>query len=143
MKATQFRIGNILADKNGNPIIMEELLQNYYNSKGDFSTLYRDAKPIPITEEWLLKFGFDRKKFTDGSEYLEIDKTVYNKIRNPIHSNNEFWKCYRFQFFKNEWYFGIYKDPNSNQFFVQKKIRYIHQLQNLYFALTDEELEIK
>jgi hypothetical protein len=73
---------------------------------------------IPLTEDWLLKLGF------------ELD--TYNN------------------FFKNEIYFNII-DCNTIQlsscgFGVNgfgQEIKYVHQLQNLYFALTGSELTIK
>jgi hypothetical protein len=32
---------------------------------------------------------------------------------------------------------------NNNSHWLDIEIKYVHQLQNLYFALTGEELEIK
>ena len=71
----------------------------------------KELKPIPLTEEWLLKFGFDK-----------ID----------------------FQFIKN----GIKLFPIRDLYYrgnfpIKSDIKYVHQLQNLYFALTGEELIIK
>ena len=77
-----------------------------------------DFRAIPITEEWLLKFGFseiggcNEKDFTNGD---------YNIFINSIGEVN-------FLFFREgDWY---------------QKISYVHQLQNLYFALTGSELTV-
>ena len=72
-----------------------------------------DVKPIPLTEEWLLKFGF---------EYSDLN------------GDSGLWKIPPFQIY------GKY-----NQFIYDYKldVNYVHQLQNLYFALTGEELTIK
>lgn len=69
-------------------------------------------KPIPLTEEWLLKFGFEYKSYGYGEK---------------------------------EWKQWNYKGFNLNGFEYSSylKIDYLHQLQNLYFALTNEELTIK
>jgi len=71
-------------------------------------------KPIPLTEEWLLKFGFDSNgwkgefiKYAEGYIYLFGEES-----------------CIFAQAYKIE-------------------IKHVHQLQNLYFALTGEELTIK
>lgn len=79
-------------------------------------------KPIPLTEEWLLNFGFVKeiigvKKFV----YLNHDKLrilfVDGKIETGI--------------------LGV-----SQYHFIRHKLEFVHQLQNLYFALTGEELTI-
>jgi len=66
MKSTELRIGNLLNPKVNGVIIYEEIhivepttlmiLQGDVNGKGI------GFEPIPLTEEWLLKFGFDRRK---------------------------------------------------------------------------------
>ena len=69
------------------------------------------CKPIPLTEEWLLKFWFISNPYEDryekGSIHIECIKT------------------------KGETYLWIENMPH---------IKYVHQLQNLYFVLTGEEL---
>lgn len=68
-------------------------------------------RPIPLTEEWLKKFGF--KKF----------------------------KNY------NDWSKGGFILHGRKRGFVLRKsapdVKSVHQLQNLYFALTGEELKTK
>jgi hypothetical protein len=81
------------------------------NSDGNYAIPSDKLKPIPLTEEWLLKFGFDK-----------ID----------------------FQFIKN----GIKLFPIRDLYYrgnfpIKSDIKYVHQLQNLFFALTGEELTIK
>jgi hypothetical protein len=83
-------------------------------------------EPIPLTEEHLFKFGFDK---------LANDiPTYYKCFGNLIEDDYEFS-------------FNIYVDSEQNYFitvFGRKIIiKYIHQLQNLYFFISDEELTIK
>jgi hypothetical protein len=73
-----------------------------------------ELKPIPLTEEWLLKFGFEKNITTD----------LYPTFSYDILNVND----------------GIVYVLNYG--FVNH-IKYIHQLQNLYFALTGEELQSK
>ena len=70
--------------------------------------------PIPLTEEWLLKFGF----FEDNT-YLNIGEVRY---------------------YIGE--FGTYLDEQVwwNEEIISDHIKHVHQLQNLYHALTNEEL---
>lgn len=89
---------------------------NLYNFKDlEFTDSYIEAEPIPITEEWLFKFGFEK------SEYLE---NIYKyKIYNV--SLDKFGDLHFY-------FFGIHD--------CSRKIKYVHELQNLYFSLTGQEL---
>lgn len=70
--------------------------------------------PIPLTEEWVLKLGFK-------------NKTIYIK-----------GICL---YLVNEGMSGGFQD---NEYGINEyvDIKYVHQLQNLYFALTGEELTV-
>ena len=75
-----------------------------------------DYNPIPITEEWLLKFGFN---YTND-EWIVL-----------------FWVNRRV----------VFTIEYIGKIFIEAKtrvhIKYVHQLQNLYFALAGEELSNK
>ena len=82
------------------------------------SFTYWNYEPVILTEEWLLKFGFEK---TIGSNESNFTNGVYNLFANSLGEVN-------FYFFKEgDWY---------------QKIDYVHQLQNLYFALTGSELTV-
>jgi hypothetical protein len=70
-------------------------------------------KPIPLTEEWLLKIGFENN---------EAEKKYCKKCITLYMEDNLFW---------------------CDIFWDSLEIKSVHQLQNLYFALTNEELTIK
>lgn len=73
-------------------------------------------KPIPLTEEWLLKFGF-----------VNNGQNIYDK---------EGWLPYlRERKFSDITYYQVFNVADC-------AVVYVHQLQNLYFALTGEELTI-
>ena len=74
-------------------------------------------KPIPITEEWLLKFGF----FKHNNAYV-------------LEKPNENIMNFKFSVWSDFTY-------NSSEFPVE--LKYVHQLQNLYFALTGTHLKLK
>jgi hypothetical protein len=77
---------------------------------------------IPLTEEWLIKFGF--VKDADGS-YLKFKMAIFLDKR-----------------FKYNLYLQT-EETSSKWFEVGIKIKHVHQLQNLYFALTGEELTLQ
>ncbi|MDC8024875.1 hypothetical protein [Elizabethkingia anophelis] len=113
MEGKELRIGNYLHDRNGNLCKVIELRED-----GIYAPAINEAitgllnKPIELTEEWLLKLGFNKSKFSSNCF----------KITNG----------YKFDFAGGE---VLYLDS-----IMQEHIKYIHQLQNLYFALTGEEL---
>jgi len=117
MKPQELRIGNWIYDT----IEGEELQVKIGNIK-----YYSDFEPIPLTEEWLDKFGFEQKEGGSGP---------------PINAVwDEWWEPYEgfriTQDVKNDWFLCGYRQN-------KKHFKYVHQLQNLYFALTGEELEIQ
>jgi hypothetical protein len=77
---------------------------------------------LPITEEWLLKFGFE---FWKGSNAfcLQINATVILSF--DIDGLVIFSEC------SSDNYYSTSFNPN---------IKYVHELQNLYFTLTKTEL---
>jgi predicted RNA-binding Zn-ribbon protein involved in translation (DUF1610 family) len=79
-------------------------------------------KPIPLTEEWLLKFGFEINRQT--------------KEENNIWKRNWEEGCFEVEQIGT----GFYLWDN---YCYGTKIKYVHQIQNLYFALTGEELTSK
>jgi hypothetical protein len=85
----------------------------------DLDDAYR---PIPLTKEWLLNLGF--KKDVDGS-FMKNDISIFLDKR-----------------FKTNLFLQENQD-NFKWFSYECKIQYVHQLQNLYSALTGDELTIK
>lgn len=72
--------------------------------------------PIPLTEEWLLNFGF-RKREGQTYYHLKFDKTWVSLDSILV-----------------KWY--------GNDVGGITMIDYVHQLQNLFFALEGEELSV-
>ena len=111
MKANELRIGNWV---NNNP--RDGVITVFSNDKcvirhkaGIDRAFIEELEPIPLTEEWLLKFEFERNKYA-------LNSFIKNDV---IISTDKF----------------IYMS--------RTKLKYVHQLQNLYFALTGEELKLK
>jgi hypothetical protein len=117
MKASELRIGNYFYDTLGkvNRIDLEAIT---YIVKEP----HNQVKPIPLTEEWLLKFGFSKRDVLSSVLYDMKNPRFSIYLNPPIDKSNK-WNI-----------LGIEKNIN---------IQYVHQLQNLYFALTGEELTIK
>jgi len=121
MEAKELRVGNYVLETN--IVNYDDCNSDYYPDeilivgKHLFTYEHEDIKPIPLTEEWLLKFGF------------ELGENFY--IKNNV--SVEIDELYLWDVFLN----------NGTKETHLRSIKYIHQLQNLYFALTNEELTIK
>jgi len=136
MDAKELRIGNLVnqGPRYGDCCIEAYELYQYsmfIKNPIGVADYYKDWKPIPLTEEWLVKFGFDIKngvsKLDFSKHHLEcFDQLVFNLKDNY----NYCLKQWRGEML-DAWYIS------------EKEVKYIHQLQNLYFALSGEELTIK
>jgi hypothetical protein len=128
MKANELRIGNWVQINNqewpnlkGVKFKVTSIECNalmLYSIRGIGNSNYNqydyNIEPIPLTEEWLLKFGFASNPYQDRYEkgvlHIECDKT--------------------------KGYLQLWCEQLPQAIFI----KYVHQLQNLYFALTGQEL---
>ena len=92
---------------------------------------YKGFEPIPLTEEWLDKFGFE-----EYSKHINGDFELCIKSDKPSH--HIVVRIYRggFSVFNHS-------ECDFTQIQFINRVKHVHQLQNLYFALTGEELKIK
>jgi hypothetical protein len=114
MKAEELRLGNYYINLEG------EIHQWWFNSDDwDFYSTPEISrlKGVPLDEEWLLDFGFIN------------DTAFYTK------------ECLGLVKMKRD-YFSPYVN-NMIQGWIDIELKYVHQLQNLYFALTQTELTCK
>lgn len=123
IKANELRIGNLINHKSFQiriEAITSEMCSVSGLEQNRFSALMLDKiNPIPLTEEWLLKFGFEKK--SDGRFNNYVINAGLRKETNLIQLDD---KKYCFEHCK----FSIHV------------IDYVHQLQNLIYAITGEEL---
>lgn len=124
MKATELRIGNLSerTNKQTKEKLLIELIASDIldiHASGERSSFIYE--PIPLTEEWLLKLGF--KYYSLPSE---------NNVKRGYYTM-KYGSTFKIIISNKKYYFLNFR----------KEIEYAHQLQNLYFALTGEELTIK
>ncbi len=119
MNIRDLRVGNLILFAEDSTIFeVTEISEYGVNVKNEEEETYIEIdsfEGIGITEDWLIKFGF---KSVAGN--YEFNNGTTNIV-----------------FYKNEIYESI-----EGQWKWYPHIRHIHQLQNLYFALTGEELEL-
>jgi hypothetical protein len=84
---------------------------------GHWEVDLKDLCPIPITEDWLLRFEFKREKLGGFKK-----SPISIKLNEDSSFKGNIW-------IHVEWMSSL-------------QVRYIHELQNLYFSLTSKELQI-
>jgi hypothetical protein len=116
MQSKDLRIGNLIYNHKKEIIQVNGVnLKGYIliNEEQNISDNY--AMPIQLTNKWLLDLGFKTKyKGLYEKGGFELDILGYNVA---------------------------FYLPKYGEYY--KNINYVHELQNLYFALTSEELELK
>lgn len=129
----EFRIGNIFWEDYGGyaeirgfrVLKREDIPAILYNRRGGLvgQISANGCYPVPITYEILINSGYEydeityfKKRFEIAEGFLETDP-----------KENRYWSF---------WTHGLSCG-------VTGSIRYVHELQNLYFILNGEELEIK
>jgi len=139
MKVEELRKGNYILGcdeteiDRGNGIYedveIEEIVQfigydpfeGWFWTEGGDREEYRHFQEIPLTEDWLLRLGFEYVMCEDG-----IDGFARNGFA-----------------FINIQQFRMLVSGDEYAVLIEHDIQYVHQLQNLYFALTGDELTLK
>jgi hypothetical protein len=131
ISTNELRIGNFVSTPNGFEMLVHSIFQYdtvyldlippLINEADVWEEDYKDLMPIPLTEEWLLKAGFKEIKFLN--EY-RVQEKGYKHLDMIIRCG----VCDEYRFLFD---FAYEKCVN---------LKYVHQLQNLYFSLCGEEL---
>lgn len=87
-------------------------------------------KPVPLTEEWLLKFGFVKNTYPN----LHWFKCIDNGDKFSIVEHRQYYSNKHLSFYFN---CGGLNNYSS----IDLQLINLHHLQTLYFALTGEELK--
>lgn len=130
MKASELRIGNYLQYTNDSRV-KEDRRNKYFKVIPDDIVFLSENKsidyvhPIQLTKEILLSCGFDTN-YKKG--YIGIDVNHTNFTLTYPCVLGEWQKSFVYQ----------YDTFNLPRF---RELRYLHELQNLFFALTGKELD--
>lgn len=119
----ELRIGNFVQADDYYPYADIDGVYTDYVGIGVVLYDYDAVSPIKLTKEWLVNFGFEyfEKIVTNGWGDLS-----YYFLEMPDGAKLE-----------------IFTDFSCNHYHGAGVIEYVHQLQNLYFALTGDELKLK
>ena len=137
MRAKDLRVGNIVHSK-AETVLMISGWVLYEMTTIENINEETFLKPIPLTKEWLLKLGFTNYVWCENSAFIKLEcgKSLYLRFY------SDKWSCRKADIGKDEKGFYI-KNTTKNTVLEAGKLKHVHQLQNLFFALTSEELTIK
>lgn len=120
MNPQELRIGN-LVNRLGGLTSITVISADHVSTLLSGAVTINQIEPIPLTEEWVVKLGFEKCNDLD-CWYKIIIRNEWTRLNINI---------------KHEM-----AEINVNRHCcVLGAMKYVHQLQNLYFALTDKELE--
>lgn len=124
MKAEELRIGNVVLYKDDSTLFkIDEVTATGLTATqlggGETTWIeYDEFEPVKLTPEWLKKFGFVK------------DKNGWELPGTKFSLTDKFYPCW---FDRMLW-------PQDLPEFNSHSLQYVHTLQNLYFALTNQEL---
>jgi len=121
MKATELRIGNWVSwTGKERQILINDIVEHQKMANRSL------VEPIPLTEEWLDRLGFEKNE---------------NRTADPQY---DYWKkdClgWNLTWTNGNLEWQILKRDLEKEYRPELNIKYVHQLQNLYHSLTGEEL---
>lgn len=132
MEASELRIGNLvyyngqhneIGPINGIVSYITGHTNILLNHRRDISYSVNEIKPIPLTEEWLINLGFRETQCNCQILFMPMPE-----LSSELHV------------YKNDF---VFEFINSYGRMIVNQLKYVHQLQNLYFVLTSRELTLK
>lgn len=120
IKPNELRIGNYV-QWSDEPGVYVPWMHGHW--LGTFNKNYPFPEPVPLTSEWLLKFGFEK---TTGLTWSLSHEKTYSVYRKSDLTYNEIQAAW--------WYDGR---------LLKKQPDFVHEIQNLHYDLTGEELTIQ
>lgn len=123
INVNELRIGNKLEWNKQEFNVCRIFNQNEGVENENWTKPCSELHPIPLTEEWLVKMGFEYSVSTVSYSIFFDDYNGVLRIK-PIGTELNVWM------------------KRNNRTIRLVEVKYVHQLQNLYFTLTGEELTI-
>jgi hypothetical protein len=123
---TELRIGNIVLAEDGiRPFGIDDFIRCKEGCIMQYGYVLLDT-------EWLERFGFEKR--------WPVDNVLHDFNGSIIFQND----CYNIIYvMNNEFNFEISRNTNELGIDVYaKKLKYVHQLQNLFHAITGKELNV-
>jgi len=141
MKANELRIGNYV-NIEGDVVKVKEIYEkgiHYANGEYESYATEDFIQPIKLTEELLLNIGFEKIELVEKKLYM-----YYKEVR-----INNYSYLLDFRVMPKDECIVLYvmkkedDELDYSTIFYNDNIKYLHQLQNAYYLLTNKELNIE
>jgi len=133
MQVNELRIGNLIKSIQLNGIVIVDLF--LFGEINNDETYLDHLQGIPLTEEWLVKLGFTQT-ITPPEYWRSIEPRIECYCATPLEVR------LTKQGFEIKIDFGL-DERLFSEIQNSTTIKYVHTLQNLFFALTGNELTVK
>lgn len=100
-----------------------------------------NIKPIPLTEEMFSPEYFEIDT-ASGSYNGTAKRFVYLYDSESNNDNDAYGACCHFALYNGKFYYYTSIDLNYYGY-LEREVKYLHEVQNIIFALTNTELPIK
>ena len=125
MTAQELRIGNIVSRRaEKTKWVNHRITAKEISDAFEFPNYFEmHFEPIPLTQTWLTMFGFELMKFKmAGCKVYQIDNFRVLKTNKAAN-------------------YSVTK-KSLQSFYIKTGVNTVHELQNIYFAVTGEELRL-
>lgn len=133
MKANELRIGNYV-NIEGDVVKVKEIYEksiHYANGAYESYATEDFIQPIELTGDILIDIGFKKGYNEIYSKTIKVDFYEYNISYQNVKDNKYSFVAYG------------YKNGELKRQIRLDNIQYLHELQNVFFSFTNQELEIK
>ena len=120
-KANELRIGNLVYEQYDSPYTIETITPGWIqisDNYEEYDSEIESLRPIPLTEEWLSKFGV--------SKVMSENIFYYDRFILTYKTNYKYWYV---------------QDINTLTYLT--KVEFVHEWQNFVFVMNGQELELK
>ena len=140
LEVKDLRIGNLFNHFEDGILLIEEIKKDSDGFEGYYAVFRNGSTkshvsyliPIELTEEWLLRFGFE----VDD----DLGDQIYYQIPNQ---KNGYGICFDHDDIAFYKFYGNGGENVHTLIHDEEHLQYVHQLQNIYYALTQTELTLK
>lgn len=162
MNRHKYNIGNIVNSEQGITIIVNSAFGKYQVSGIKGRHIWAEnISPVLFTEEWLLKFGFDKKPLVQwyGNGQDNQNKTSQTTQQDYVLELNGLYLIVRYEIWQwreneqAEWNLdptqmmiyitGNYYEKNDDGQIYFRECKYIHDFQNICYELLRLEFYLK
>lgn len=149
IKATELRIDNYVYNNERKLSKIKEISRigtvllndlEFYDKNAEWGQHCNEISGIPLTEDLMIKLGFEKLGIEEVSTIdASTGKRTNQEIFGKQIANN--FSLYTVDDFSDYWIAYQWRDDFPRQLFWSKPV-FVHELQNLFFFLSGEELSL-